>query len=308
MWKRLYSKKSSRDKGSLYQLRNLINRTAIKSDPSKNMKATEDFLMVVLHAYIVAGATKLMNDEPTSCCEVAKSIVRKWIKISISSAQPSVPQNCNGTDYGYALDLMSLGLLWHGFHDAVREGDGDRIMRYWRFLMPVFKQCGRRNYASEAFKLLTQLVICSPRQIAELKWGRTVNTVGRIGHNIPCDLHMEHLNRRLKFMMENLGSNIKPQCVQTVGCTLGIISKLCSHFEDEADAMKNKSFHTFPSFKKDLAMIVSQLVSDNVLGETTTQKFSSYTKTPLFQTFDWETITTWLKEKIINLDFYTQTS
>jgi len=115
------------------------------------MKATEDFLMVVLHAYIVAGATKLMNDEPTFCCEV---IVRKWIKISISSAQPSVPQNCNG---GYSLDLISLGLLWHGFHDVVREGDGDRIMRYWRFLMPVFKQCGCHNYASEAFKLLYHL-------------------------------------------------------------------------------------------------------------------------------------------------------
>ena len=309
MWKRLYTKKSSRDKGSLYQLRNLIHRTALKNDPSKNMKATEDFLLVVLHGYIIAGATKLMKDEPTTCCEVAKSIVRKWIKITVSTDKPSVPPNCKGTDYGYAVDLMSLGLLWHGFHDAVREGDGDRIMRYWRFLMPVFNQCGRRNYASEAFKLLTQLIVLSPRQVAELKWGRTVNTVGRVGHNIPCDLHMEHLNRRLKFMMENLGSNIKPQCVQTVGCTLGVISKLCSHFEDEADATKNKSFHTFPSFKKDLEMIVSLLVSDDVLGESTPQKFRFYkSKTPLFLTLDWNKITEWLRKKIIDLDLYSYTA
>ena len=112
---------------------------------------------------------------------------------------------------------------------------------------------------------------------------------------------MEHLNRRLKFMMENLGSNIKPECVQTLGRTLGIISKLCGHFEDEADATKNKSFHTFPSFNKDLAMIVSQLVSDDVLGESSPQKFCSYKKTPLFQNFDWETITKWLQKKIVDL-------
>ena len=153
------------------------------------MKATEDFLMVVLHGYIIAGATKLMNEDPTavySCCEIAKSLVRKWIKISLPSNSSDEPPASKGTDYSYAVDLMSLGLLWHEFHDAVREGDGDLIIRYWQFLMPVYKQCGCRNYASEAFKSLTQLIILSTRQVAELKWGRTVNTVGRVGHNIPC--------------------------------------------------------------------------------------------------------------------------
>jgi len=208
MWKRLYTKKSSRDKGTLYQLRNLINHTAIKSDPSKNMKATEDFLTVELHGYIVAGATKLIEDELSrvfTCRDVAKCLVRKWIKITLSSSSTETPAS-DGTDYSYALDIMSLGLLWHGFHDAVREGDGDRIIR---FLMPVVKLTGHRNYALEAFKLLTQTMVMSGYP-DRLPWGRTVNTVGRPGHNIACDLHMEHLNRRLKSMMENLGSNIKP--------------------------------------------------------------------------------------------------
>lgn len=61
----------------------------------------------------------------------------------------------------------------------MREGDGDRIIRYWRFLLPVFKLSDRRNYALEAFKLLAQVILLPPRQVAELKWGRTVNTVER---------------------------------------------------------------------------------------------------------------------------------
>ena len=37
-----------------------------------------------------------------------------------------------------------------------------------------------------------------------------VNTHGFPGANIPCDLHMEHINSRLKIMLHNLGS-IFPQ-------------------------------------------------------------------------------------------------
>ena len=48
----------------------------------------------------------------------------------------------------YAKELLIPGSLWHGFHDAYKEGDGDRIVRYWRMMMLVFKKqnkhsCGR---------------------------------------------------------------------------------------------------------------------------------------------------------------------
>jgi len=50
----------------------------------------------------------------------------------------------------YTTDLISSGLLWHGFHDVNREGDGDHILLYWKFLLPVFKQEWYYNYAEEA--------------------------------------------------------------------------------------------------------------------------------------------------------------
>ena len=267
------------------------------------MKATEDFVTVVLHGYIIAGATQLLKDEPAkvfTCNEIAKGLVRRWIKISRSSSTAETP--LKGTDYSYAMDFMSLGLLWHGFHDAVREGDGDRIIRYWRFLLPVFKLSDRRNYALEAFKLLAQVILLPPRQVAELKRGRTVNTVGRTGHNVPCDLHMEHLNRRLKFMMENLGSNMKPQCIKSIACSLGILSKICCRFEEEGDANQNKDYHTFPAFKKDLSLIVSQLISDNVFGGDDHRKFTLYNKSPMLQYIDWDMLSEWIKDKITDLD------
>ena len=83
----------------------------------------------------------------------------------------------------YASVLLTLGLFLKKFIDAVREGDGDRICMCWSFLLLIFKATGRKNYAIEAFKLLTQLnyilYMLSPRMAAQLKWSRTINVHGK---------------------------------------------------------------------------------------------------------------------------------
>ena len=83
---------------------------------------------------------------------MAKTIVTKWVKVSAYSppvtdastaAVPvtnTPPLITTSTATMYTTDLLTLGLLWHGFHDSIREGDGDRIFLYWKFLLPVFKQ------------------------------------------------------------------------------------------------------------------------------------------------------------------------
>ena len=76
-------------------------------------------------------------------------------------------------------------------------------------------------------------------KVAELKWSRTVNTIGQKGPNISCNLHMEHLNRRLKLMMSNLGSYIsKLQCIKNISVL----------FEQEAEIGIKHECDTLPSF------------------------------------------------------------
>ena len=82
----------------------------------------------------------------------------------------------------YTTESITSGLLWHRFHDATREDDGDRILMHWKFLLPVFKEENHHNYAKEALILILQLKILSPWKLCELKWDRTVNTHGKPGH------------------------------------------------------------------------------------------------------------------------------
>lgn len=83
--------------------------------------------------------------------------------------------------------------------------------------MIIFRQQGHYNYSKKAFHFIAQTLLLSPRQAMDLKWSRTINTHGCAGHNIPCDLHMEHLNKRLKMMMRNLRSNMTPGAVKRSG-------------------------------------------------------------------------------------------
>ncbi len=55
--------------------------------------------------------------------------------------------------YLYTCDLMTLGFLWMGFHDALHEGDGVRAMTYWKFLLIIFRILARSNYSIEAVNI-----------------------------------------------------------------------------------------------------------------------------------------------------------
>ena len=150
------------------------------------MKATEDFLDVVLTAHILAAARELQSGSTTlpSCKDLAKQIVSRFVTISIPSTNTdsddstaAAQNSSNDSVFAYAVDVLSMCLIWHAFRDAVREGDGDRIIRYWKLLAVIFRQEKHYNYSNEAVNLVMQTLLLSPRQVSELKWSRTVIVV-----------------------------------------------------------------------------------------------------------------------------------
>lgn len=148
IWKRLFSKSSAGEKGTLYQLKNLIHRSGVPIDPGNNVKAAEDFLLVVLHSHIVAAAKVILSQSHTTDHDVAavsRKIVEQYIAIDVPSATEPVPVKCKDKVHLYAIELMSLGILWHNFHDSIKEGDDNRLIRNWKFNLLIFK-AARRKY------------------------------------------------------------------------------------------------------------------------------------------------------------------
>ena len=179
---------------------------------------------------------------------------------SLEEDNPAASGNDDGV-YVYATELLTLGLIWHGFHDSIKEGDGDRILIYWKFLLIIFKVAKCYNYAKEAVYLLLQ-------HKAQLLWSRCVNTRGVAGGNIPGDLHNEHLNRRLKNIIAGQGSNVNPDSVVRAGNTVMCIQPLTK-------VRSNK--HTIPELGKDFDDIMKVLVEEVVFVPTSNRQHRSFT-------------------------------
>ena len=68
-------------KGTLYQLKNLLHRTSVPKDPKNHMKACEDFLILILHAFVKVAAEDVLKNKPTitDANELAATIVKLLI-------------------------------------------------------------------------------------------------------------------------------------------------------------------------------------------------------------------------------------
>ena len=79
VWGWLYNTKSANELGTMYQLRNRINRTSVIKNLEKNVKATEDFLALMVHSHVIAAAKSIKAQRNLS--ELASVIVEKFIHL-----------------------------------------------------------------------------------------------------------------------------------------------------------------------------------------------------------------------------------
>ena len=270
------------------------------------MKAAEDFLQVVLQGHIVAAAETICtaSSRDLSLDDLSKAIVEKFVKITLPS--PSSPKTSNTNDkvFLYATEVMTLGLMWENFHDATREGDGERLVRIWKFLLLIFKAARRKNYSIEALNLQLQInYILSPRQAAQLKWSRCINTTNIIGRNIPMDLHLEHLNKLLKCIMRNMGSNMTDNSVKLAAECIQVVHSICSKFEEcTSNCAPNSNTHSAPSIQQDFELVVQCLKDQQVCSPTRARKHSSFKfSNNLLQQLKYKNLITWLKHKVPDL-------
>jgi len=169
---------------------------------------------------------------------------------------------------------LTLTFLWHGFNDSVHEGDGDRLMVYWKFFALVFKVTRHSNYYKEAVLLQLQYHFLLPeRQAEQLKWSRFVNTRGRTGCNISCDLHLEHLNRRLKTVMTGMHCDVN--AIDRAAKAIGIIHRICEVLEDETSYDEGGK-HKRASFAKECRLMIEELLEQNVFVEQSKRSHASF--------------------------------
>lgn len=72
-------------------------------------------------------------------------------------------------------------------------------------------------------------MLLSPHLAEQLMWSRFVNVHGLPGHNISCDLHMEHLNCLVKIAIEGLGANKSMKAISRAAKAIGVLRLRVGH-------------------------------------------------------------------------------
>ena len=261
------------------------------------MNESEDFLSVVLQSYITAAAMQILemkqvNEWPSSIPKdiwteqddvrakvmesVLSSIVDRFLNIRYNSPHP-IPSNGDQV-LAYTKALFTMPSLYLEFADSIKEGDGDRVHRCWKYFAIIFHNSNRKNYAFEAVHLLYQLKYkLSPQQVEQVLYGRFINHVGSPGRNISADLHMEHLNRELKSCISS-GFGKTEKGILRLGKALGTIAPVLHQFDEAVSVTHHQTRHQSNGLSIDLLKIVEDLNDYKVFKNIPGRKSNSYPK------------------------------
>ena len=297
IWKRLYNTLSTTDHGTLQQLRDLINRRNVISEPGKDVNACEDFLLLVVKCYVICAALNVFNmdtiesfpenvenewnleskdERRCKLYSLAEEIVAQFV--DLSAVSDSKENQSISVDHinEYSKELLSLGLLYMEYQDAIREGDGDR------YFMVLFKVTNHRNYATEAFITLAECDWFLPqRQAMQLKYSRFINIHGRPGCNVPCDLYMEHINRLVKICIQHLGANKTERAIQRIGRCIGPIDEILYSYDEENGVSPSSITHNIPSLIHDRDCIIRELRESKVFAVEHGREYRHFKTSPV---------------------------
>lgn len=202
--------------------------------------------------------------------------------------------------YNYACARLGLGLLLHNFDDAVKEGDGDRIIRCWKFLLLIFKSYNHNKYALAALQLLANIkAMLTPRKAHSLIWNRTVNNKGRKGKNISLDLRMEHIVHLHKEMLANLGVNLNEKCALRCSKAMKPVEDLLQTIDDELLCKRPSGRHTVTRSQKDFELIVNELHNKgNVFSVQPLREYQHFPrfKKTLVNDLNYKSLNNWINQ------------
>ena len=166
--------------------------------------------------------------------------------------------------------------------------------------LPHFIADGRTKYALEALCLQFKVnAVFSPNLAHQVKWHRFVNTKGGLGHNIPCDLYNEHVNRWIKLIIQNMGPNLTECALQRAVRCVAPLQELCEKFDKESNVPVTTTAHSTKSSEKDLKVVVSIVLKKKLLRHEGKRAHHSFQKTPLNPLHKWDKEKTiaWIRTK-----------
>ena len=203
--------------------------------------------------------------------------------------------------FAYQRALLDYGMLLLNLWDGISEGDGERVIRCWKFFLMYLKHQGTsaNKYSLEALYLMFQLyALLSPKESHRLIWNRFVkNKHGQFG-NISLDLNLEFKNKLVKEAIKHLGPSASKKSLDRICHSLGVTSDLMAVFDTNLNIYKRSGKHIKKSTKGDLEKVVNELLTQKAFYHTPGREYTFYKniKPSILNGFDLHKLYMWINE------------
>lgn len=209
--------------------------------------------------------------------------------------------NEQDTVYNYTHQLLVLLLLRLNHNDAIKLGDGERILRLYKFFCLYFKVSKCPKYAIAALHLQAQVnCLLSPRLAHSLTWNRFVNHQGKLDTNFPMDLDVEHENKAFKADIHSFKGEITDRSISRVSQATEPTDAILSAFDKCTHIRKPSGKHINISSKDDVMMLVDNLQEEELYKTVPGRKYVAFPdiKHNVLADIDVESLRSWIIKSV----------
>jgi len=171
--------------------------------------------------------------------------------------------------FNYHSARLQCGLIFYNFVDAIKEGDGLRVVRCYKIILLFEYKFKHTKYAYVLLHFFANIYsLLSERESFLLIHNRFMNKKGGKGRNVPLDLHMEHLNLDLKKLLKSMGGRITEAASQRCARSLTVLNKIMDQVYEDCDRHYKSGYHGNKQCNEIVTTIVNDLVQGKVFQYT----------------------------------------
>ena len=303
-FKVFYKTQSVREKGTLYHLREFFDRRGVKASAKDAVNDNREFLHFVTHGFVVLAFMHVLGIDnlegiPCDCpsesdsTEAKQDYLHALAKEVVDSlvfpcgVMPSHSRYDEETfpdhKMNYICALMREGLLDMARLDAVKESDGERILRHWRYDFIHFERYNHYNYRLLTFRFIAHVYgLLTPRMAARVIHNRTVNKHGGIGNNVSLDLFLEFLNKEVKDdLKRSSGPTLHAKLLERIGRSKQVMDELLHIFDKDMELFTGIGRHITPDWTAEVSQLVMELKPETLFHNQPGREFKTFPKFPM---------------------------
>ena len=220
---------------------------------------------------------------------------------SAEQSETTLPNDNKDRVLEYTKAAILLGLMRKNHSDAIKMGDGQRIIDMNMYLCLLYKMNKCPKYAYGILETIAQSkVLLTPRLAHQLIWNRTVNHRGKPDTNHPNDLDIEHQNKLFKDQIHSYRGVYTEKAISRVSPSVNTVDKVLKAYDKSVDVFRPCGLHTSANTEQDVYTLIQSFqkaeLFENKPGRV--HKQFEIISSNLFESMDNNTLRDWISASL----------